>query len=155
MRGKLHPFSGGEYFCRRFWGRQFFLLFFVVFCCFPALFLTGCASTAKTSAPFLRPAGLFPADGMLVQRGLFTIIGRQFAINGYLAMNSDGARRLIVTETFGNVMADVLVKPDGTVFVLQSSRLFPEKYIRKQMVPDLECLFGPETVTNCPATMPE
>ena len=92
---------------------------------------------------------------MLVQRGLFTIIGRQFAINGYLAMNSDGARRLIVTETFGNVMADVLVKPDGTVFVLRSSRLFPEKYIRKQMVPDLECLFGPETVTNCPATMPE
>ena len=62
---------------------------------------------------------------------------------------------MIVTETFGNVMADVLVKPDGTVFVLKSSRLFPEKSIRKQMVPDLECLFGPETVTNCPATMPE
>lgn len=117
------------------------------------LLVAGCAS-APPPTHFVRPAGLFPAEGMIVQRALFTAHGRQFALNGYLALSPTGGKRLIVTETFGNVMADVLVKPDQQVFVLRSSRLFPEKAIRRLMVPDLQCVFGDSPATNCPVIMP-
>src|SRR5690348_9075462 len=94
---------------------------------FLALMLAvGCASTQPPANHFTRPANLFPADGLLVQRALFTARGRQFPLNGYLALSEAGGKRLIVTENFGNVMADLLVKPDGKVFVLRSSRMFPE-----------------------------
>ena len=104
---------------------------------------------------FVRPANLFPADGMLVQRALFTAHGRQFALNGYLALSKTGGKRLIVTENFGNVMADLLVKPDGRVFVLRSSRMFPERYIRRLMAADLECIFGGTPKLDCPVVMPD
>jgi hypothetical protein len=126
--------------------RNFFLLLL--------LLAAGCAS-APPPAHFARPTGMFPAEGLVVQRALLTIHGRQFALNGYLALSSQGGKRLIVTETFGTVMADVLVKPDGKVFVLHSSRLFPEKYIRQLVLPDLECIFGSSPAENCPVTMPE
>lgn len=117
------------------------------------LLAAGCIHDTPT-AKIVRPDGLFPAEGMIVQRALFTAHGRQFALNGYLALSPTGGKRLIVTETFGNVMADVLVKPDQQVFVLRSSRLFPEKAIRRLMVPDLQCVFGDAPCTNCPVTMP-
>ncbi len=113
------------------------------------LLAAGCAS-APTPTHFVRPAGLFPAEVMIVQRALFTAHGRQFALNGYLALSPTGGQRLIVTETFGNVMADVLVKPDQQVFVLRSSRLFPEKAIRRLLVPDLECVFGDSPANGLP-----
>lgn len=102
-----------------------------------------------------RPANLFPANGTLVQRVLFTARGRQFALNGCLALSETGGKRLIVMETFGNVMADVLIKPDGKVFVLRSSRMFPEKYIRRLMAEDVKCIFGGAPKLDCPVTMPE
>jgi hypothetical protein len=116
------------------------------------LLAAGCAS-APPPKPFSIPAGLFPVNGLLVQRALFTARGRQFALNGYLALSAAGGKRLVVTETFGNVMADVLVKPDGQIFVMQSSRMFPEKYIRRLMVADLACIFGGPTAADCPVTM--
>jgi len=113
----------------------------------------GCASTQPPPSHFARPANLFPADGLLVQRALFTARGRQFALNGYLALSETGGKRLIVTENFGNVMADLLVKPDGKVFVLRSSRMFPERYIRRLMAADVECIFGGMLKLDCPVTM--
>jgi hypothetical protein len=127
--------------------RNFFLLPLVL------LFAAGCA-TPSPQTYFSRPANLFPADGLLIQRALFTARGGQFALNGYLALSEAGGRRLIVTETFGNVMADVLVKPDGKIFVMKSSRMFPEKYIRRLMAADLECVFGGAPKPGCPVTMP-
>lgn len=118
------------------------------------LSLAGCVSAPK-SAHYTQPIGLFPAEGMVVQRALFTAHGRQFALNGYLALSPAGGQRLIVTETFGNVMADVLVKPDGKVFVMRSSRLFPERYIRKLMVADMQCVAGASSALDCPVTMLE
>jgi hypothetical protein len=115
--------------------------------------LTGCASTPPSQTHLSQPAGLFPANALLTQRALFTARERQFALNGYLALSETGGKRLVVTETFGNVMADVLVKPNGKVFVMQSSRMFPEKYIRRLMAADLECVFGNATNKNCPVTM--
>jgi hypothetical protein len=119
------------------------------------LLVAGCASAPKPEQPFVRPANLFPADGLLVQRALFTARGQQFALNGYLALSETGGKRLIVTETFGNVMADLLVKPDGKTYVLQSSRMFPERYIRRLMAADVECIFGGKPALDCPVTMPE
>jgi len=115
--------------------------------------MSGCATKLPEQTQFFRPANLFPANAFITQRALFTARGRQFPLNGYLAMSATGGKRLVVTETFGGVMADVLVKPDGKVFVLQSSRLFPEKYIRRLMVPDLECIFGSAPAANCPVEM--
>jgi len=127
--------------------RKIFLLPLVL------LLAAGCASAPENH--FLRPTNLFPANGLLVQRALFTARGRQFALNGYLALSETGGKRLIVTETFGNVMADLLVKPDGKVFVMKSSRLFPEKYIRRLVTADVECIFGGAPKLDCPVTMPE
>ena len=98
---------------------------------------------------------MFPADGLVIQRALLTLHGRQFALNGYLALSATGGKRMIVTETFGNVMADVLIKPDGKVFIMQSSRMFPKRYIRKLLVKDVDCVFGAEPMADCPVTMPE
>ena len=119
------------------------------------LVVAGCSATPPPEPHFSRPANLFPTDGLLVQRALFTARGRQFALNGYLALSATGGKRLIVTETFGNVMADLLVKPDGEVFVLRSSRMFPERYIRRLMAADVACIFGGTPTLDCPVTMPE
>ncbi len=124
------------------------IIFFVVL----AAVLAGCATRPPNH--FSPPVGMFPANGLLIQRALFTARGRQFALNGYLALSETGGKRLIVTETFGNVMADVLVKPDGRVFVIKSSRMFPERYIRRLVVADLECVFGSAPAADCPVTMP-
>jgi hypothetical protein len=98
---------------------------------------------------------LFPTNGLLVQRALFTARGRQFPLNGYLALSETGGKRLIVTENFGNVMADLLIKPDGKVFALRSSRMFPERYTRRLMAEDVKCIFGGTPGLDCPVTMPE
>lgn len=90
---------------------------------------------------------------MITQRALLTLDGRQFALNGYLALSQTQGKRLIVTENFGHVMADVLVKPDGRVYVMQASRLFPSKWIRRFLAPDLECVFGNLTDADCPVKM--
>ena len=90
-----------------------------------------------------------------MQRVLFTARGQQFALNGYLALSAAGGKHLVVTENFGNVMADLLVKPDGKVFVLRSSRMFPERYIRRLMAEDVKCVFGGAPTLDCPVTMPE
>ncbi len=111
----------------------------------------GCASTPPSH--FTRPDSAFPAEGLIVQRVLLTIHGRQFALNAYLAQNPANGKRLVIAETFGAVMADVLIKPDGTAVIMKSSRLFPEKYIRKLVVPDVECVFGSKPEENCPVSM--
>ena len=131
--------------------RKFFLLPLLV------CLLAGCASL-KNPPPLQclpPPKGFFPANALITQRALFTARGRQFALNGYLALSETGGKRLIITGTFGSVMADLLVKPDGKTFVMQSSRMFPEKYIRRLVAADLECVFGGTPRLDCPVAMPD
>jgi hypothetical protein len=71
-------------------------------------------------------------------------------LNGYLAVSKTGGKRLIVTENFGAVLADVLVKPDGNIFVMRSSRLFRTKWIQRYVAADLECIFGDATQKDYP-----
>jgi hypothetical protein len=126
--------------------RNFFLLPLILF------LAAGCA-TASRHTQFSCPANLFQANAFITQRALFNARGQQFALNGYLALSETGGKRLVVTENFGHIVADVLVKPDGRIFVMQSSRMFPEKYIRYDIAADLECIFGDVTNKNCPVKM--
>ena len=110
----------------------------------------GCAGTPPRPGNFERPAISFPANGFITQRAVVTIRGRQFPLNGYLALSESGGKRLVITESFGQVVADVLVQPDGEVRVMRSSRMFPPKYIRLGVAVDLQCLFGGATKQDCP-----
>jgi hypothetical protein len=113
-----------------------------------AALLSGCATAPKSTLPVT--ADRFPADAVITQRGVLTVLGRQFTLNGYLITSATGGKRLVVTENFGGVLADVLVKPDGTVHVMRSSRAFKEKWIRRYIAADLECIFGSAPRESCP-----
>ena len=113
--------------------------------------LVGCATPPKTS--FHPAATPFPPDALITQRGVLTVLGRQFTLNGYLALNAAGGKRLVVTETFGGVLADLLITPDGTAHVMRSSRALKPEWIRRYLAADVQCLTGGTTVEECPGEM--
>jgi hypothetical protein len=78
------------------------------------------------------------------------VLGRQFTLNGYLSINAGGAKRLVLTENFGNVLADVLITPDGTAHVMRSSRALKPDWIRRYLAADVQCLTGGATAEGCP-----
>ncbi len=112
------------------------------------LLLAGCVTAPRSQIQ--RPPDAFPADALVTQRGVLTVLGRQFTLNGYLATSPSGGQRLIVTENFGSVLADVLVKRDGTVVVMRSSRAFKPEWIRRFVAVDLQCVFGDAPRVDCP-----
>jgi hypothetical protein len=120
-----------------------------------AVVLTGCATAPRTQIQ--RTPNSFPADALIIQRGVLTVFTplgrRQFTLNGYLASSSTKGQRLIVTENFGSVLADVLVKPDGKAHVIRSSRAFKPQWIENYIAADLQCLFGNSQQTDCPGRM--
>lgn len=102
---------------------------------------TGCAHTERGGG--VQPARYVPpADGFQTHRAIFTVLGKQYSFNGYLALSHTGGKRLLVTENFGMVFADVLIKPDGKIYVLQSNKIFTPRRIKKYVAADLEALFG-------------
>lgn len=122
---------------------------------FPMLWLllaAGCA-TPLSPGDSPRAASTLPADGLVTQRAVLTTRGRQFTLNGYLALSGTGGKRLIVMDNFGAVLADVLVKPDGTVRVMRSSRIFRRVWIERYVAADLQCIFGGTQDAVCPVRM--
>ena len=115
------------------------------------LLFTGCTTTPRTQIQ--RAPNSFPSDALITQRGVLTVLGRQFTLNGYLASSSTNGQRLIVTENFGSVLADVLVKPDGKAYVIRSSRAFKPKWIERCIAADVQCLFGNSQQADCPGQM--
>lgn len=101
-----------------------------------ALLSAGCATTRPPSAADL------PDEGFITHRAVLNAPGRQFTFNGYLSTSTTGGRRLVIAENFGGTLADVLVKPDGKIYVMKSSAAFPAERIRKFVARDLECVFG-------------
>jgi hypothetical protein len=112
----------------------------------------GCATTPPPGN-LQRVANSFPAGALVIQRAVLTAHGRQFTLNGYLALSGAGGKRLIVTENFGAVLADALVKPDGKIYVMRSSRLFRPEWIQRYVVGDMECIFGDAPEANCHGKM--
>ena len=51
------------------------------------------------------------------------------------------------------MLADVLIKPDGAVFVLRSSRAFRPEWIRRYVAADARCIFGSPPDGECPGRM--
>lgn len=116
-----------------------------------AIVLVGCAAPAPVNIS--RPmVSIFP-DGLVTQRAVLTARGQQFALNGYLAQSAIGGKRLIITELFGHVLVDVLVKHDGTVHVMRSSKLLRPAWIRRYVVVDMQCIFGGAPDADCPVQM--
>ncbi len=111
----------------------------------------GCATPPKTS--FRHAATAFPTDALITQRGVLTVLGRQFTLNGYLALSPTGGKRLVVTENFGGVLADLLITPDGTAHVMRSSRAFKPEWIRRYLAADVQCITGGTTSEGCPGEM--
>jgi hypothetical protein len=72
----------------------------------------GCSTTPTRTMP--RVANAFPAEALITQRAVLTVRGRQYTLNGYLATSATAGQRLVVTGNLGDVLADVLVGPDGT-----------------------------------------
>ena len=110
----------------------------------------GCATAPRSH--FTSSANVFPADALITQRGVLTVLGRQFTLNGYLARSATNGQRLIVTENFGTVLADVLIKPDGKALVMRSSRAFKPKWIHDYLAADVRCIFGDAPEANCPGS---
>ena len=121
------------------------------------LFLGLVLAAGCTTAPRLqmqRPPDSFPTDALITQRSVLTVFGgRQFTLNGYLASSSTNGQRLVITENFGNVLADVLVTPDGKAHVMKSSRAFKSKWIERYVAADVRCIFGTAPEANCPSQM--
>src|SRR5262249_31609370 len=116
--------------------RFFWSLGLGVWCLF---LLPGCATRPPASP---RSASYSPINALTTQRAVLTARGRQFAMNGYLATSDMGAMRLIVTGGFDQVWADLLVRPDGTVHVMRSSKMLRESWIRRFIAADLMCAVG-------------
>jgi hypothetical protein len=113
------------------------------------LLLNGCATAPRTQIQ--RPANTFPADALITQRGVLTKFGgKQFTLNGYLATSATNGQRLVLTENFGGVLADVLITPDGKAHVMKSSRAFKPEWIERHVAADVRCLFGNTPENNCP-----
>jgi hypothetical protein len=116
------------------------------------LLAAGCV-TAPLPSNLPRVVNLFPANALMIQRAVLTVHGRQFTLNGYLAVSRTGGKRLIITENFGSVLADVLMKPNGNVYVIRSSRTFRPEWVRRYVVADLNCVFGSVPDADCPGRM--
>ncbi len=112
------------------------------------LLAAGCATPPRSR--FVTSPNSFPADALITQRGVLTVLGRQFTLNGYLARSATNGQRLIVTENFGNVLADVLIKPNGEAVVMRSSRAFKAKWIHDYLAADVRCIFGNAPEASCP-----
>ena len=111
------------------------------------MLVAGCAAPRPGVVTGTRPD--FPPEALITQRATLTARGRQFTLNGYVACSERGGLRLIVTENFGNVLADLLVRPDGATTVLRSSSLLRPQWINNYMASDLKCVFGAAPDHGC------
>jgi hypothetical protein len=115
------------------------------------IFVSGCATApvAKMAAPAVRE---IPSEAFMTHRVIMNARGREFALTGYLALSQSRGMRLIVSESFGQQLGDVLIKPDGSVHVMKAGPMLKKQWIEKYLAADLKCLFG-HTSELCPVTV--
>ena len=102
--------------------------------------LTGCATQKNTTQT---PVAYVPDEGLMTHRAILAARGKgEFALTGYLAVSKTRGMRLIVSENFGGQLADVLIKPDGSVHVIKAGPMLKTEWIRKYVAADLKCIFG-------------
>jgi hypothetical protein len=115
------------------------------------IFVSGCATApvAKTAAPAVRE---IPSEAFMTHRVVMNARGREFALTGYLAISQSRGMRLIVSESFGQQLADVLITPDGSVHVMKAGPMLKRQWIEKYLAADLKCLFS-HTGELCPVVI--
>src|SRR5437899_5190674 len=96
------------------------------------VWLIGCA----TPVPQRTPVHV-TTNALLTQRAVLSMHGRQFTLNGYLALSETGGMRLIMTHSLGQLMADVLVKPDGAVFLMRPSPVLRRVWVEHCVAGDI------------------
>ena len=117
----------------------------------PLVLLVGCSGANRGlvhTKPL--PAQLFPPDALITQRAVLTARGRQFSLNGYVAKSQAHGLRLIMTENFGGVLAELVVNPAGQVSVMQAKPPFRRECVERYVAADLKCIFGQTSELNCP-----
>jgi hypothetical protein len=117
-------------------------------CAIFVLLFGGCATNKPVA--FERH---FPANAFMTHRAIFTARGKQFALTGYLALSETRGKRLIISQSLGQTMADLLIKPDGTVQVIQASPAFKTEWIRRYVAADLKCIFDEHPPKHCHVQM--
>jgi hypothetical protein len=70
-----------------------------------------------------------------------------------LSISEARGQRLVITENFGNVLGDVLVKRDGSVHVMRSSEAFRPEWIKRFVAADLKCVCDDSPKSKCPVTV--
>lgn len=115
-----------------------------------AVFLIPGCATSKSETKAAVAERNFPANAFMTHRAIFTARGQQFALTGYLAMSETGGKRLIISQSLGQTLVDLLIKPDGTIQVVQAGSVFKPKWIRRYVAADLECIFGKHPSKHCP-----
>jgi hypothetical protein len=122
-----------------------------------ALWAAGCAGPEPKKPNASPPPGLpprigqlFPPNAVITQRGVLTVRDRQFTMMGYIARSETNGLRLLMTETFGGVLADVMIEPDGKVIVVQAKPPFRPAWAEKYVAADLRCVFGRASIEDCP-----
>ena len=117
-----------------------------------ALVTAGCAARPPLPAG-PPPTWAFPPDAFITQRAVLTARGRQFVLNGYLSKSAHDGLRLLVTESFGQVLADLLVKTNGDVTVFRANQPLRPDWVRRYLASDLRSIFGRAIDPNCSLTM--
>ena len=114
--------------------------------------LSGCATPQNH---FSRPANLFPANGFITQRAVFSAFSKQYPLNGYLALSETGGKRLVVTEEFRPRSRRRAGKAgwENLCDAIEPCFFAGLLNIRRGLAPDLECIFGDTTNANCPVQM--
>jgi hypothetical protein len=119
---------------------------------FSVLLITGCA-TSKSENKTTPFETHLPPNAFMTHRAIFTARGKEFALTGYLVLSEKHGKRLIISSGLGQTMADLLVKPDGTVHVMQASPMFKPEWVRRYVAADLECVFGKSPGKKCRVQM--
>jgi hypothetical protein len=77
----------------------------------------------------------------MVHRVVMTAGGRQFVMDGHLAVRADGSMRLVAMGQLG-VIAEVSISAEGEIDVGQTHRRFPKRWARRYIARDMRLLFG-------------
>jgi hypothetical protein len=103
--------------------------------------MAGCATPRNEQIHM--PLAQMPEEGLMTHRAILSARGKgEFALTGYLAVSRSRGMRLIISQNFGGQLADVLIKPDGSVHVMKAGPMLKPEWIRKYVAADLKCIFG-------------
>ena len=74
-------------------------------------------------------------------------------MTGYIARSETNGLRLLMTENFGGVLADVIIEPSGKVIVVQTKPPLRPAWAENYVAEDLRCVFGRGSPEDCPGWM--